>query len=178
MDFFEKVKKFLLEPSKTFDAVKGENLNEALRYYLSILAIYLAILVVFALIPSNPMMGFGNMGMIAGAGYKGIEGMIAIFMMFFIALIVPFIHGAIVHIFVYLVGGRKGITQTIKAFMYGVTPVLLLGWIPIIGFITVIWTLVLEIIGIRQLHELTIGRAILAMFLPVTQIAVMMYWYL
>ena len=49
--------------------------------------------------------------------------------------------------------------------MYGLTPNLLLGWIPFIGFIAGIWSLVIEIVGIRQLHELTTGKAILAIVL-------------
>jgi len=56
--------------------------------------------------------------------------------------------------------------QTIKAGMYGSTASLLFGWLPIINMIAVIWSLVTEIIGIRQLHEITTGRAILAMVLP------------
>ncbi len=74
--------------------------------------------------------------------------------------------GAFFHIFVYAVGGRKGITQTIKAFMYGQTPNFLLGWIPVIGGITSIWSLILFILGIRQLHEITTRRAILAVLMP------------
>jgi hypothetical protein len=46
--------------------------------------------------------------------------------------------------------------------MYGSTPGLLFGWIPIIGMIASIWSLVLEVLGIRQLHEITTGKAILA----------------
>lgn len=50
--------------------------------------------------------------------------------------------------------------QTIKAGMYGSTPSLLFGWIPVIEFIVLIWSLVAEIIGIRQLHELTTWKAV------------------
>ena len=49
--------------------------------------------------------------------------------------------------------------------MYGSTPGLLLGWIPVIGFIAGIWSLVLEILGIRQLHEITTEKAVLAVVL-------------
>jgi hypothetical protein len=41
------------------------------------------------------------------------------------------------------------------------------SWIPIIGFIAGIWPLVVEIIGIRQLHELTTGKAVLAVLIPI-----------
>jgi hypothetical protein len=44
---------------------------------------------------------------------------------------------------------------------------LLLGWIPLVNIIAAIWSLIVEIIGIRQLHELTTGRAILAVLIPI-----------
>jgi hypothetical protein len=176
MDFSEKVKGFLLEPSKTFDATKGENLNEAIKYYAVIAAIYsaiFAILLAFVGTLFGSMMGGRNLGMLMGAG-AGAGAAIIFFVLFMIlAIIGAFISGAILHIFVYIVGGRKGISQTIKAVMYGSTPGLLLGWIPIIGFIAGIWSLVLEILGIRQLQELTTGRAILAVLIPIIIIVIL-----
>jgi hypothetical protein len=170
MNFFEKVKGFLLEPSKTFDATKGENLSEAIKYYAVIAVIYstiFAVLLAFVGTLFGSMMGRRNLGMLMGAG-TGAGGAIIFFVLFMVlAIIGAFIGGAILHIFVYLVGGRKGLEQTIKAVMYGSTPGLLLGWIPIIGFIAGIWSLVVEIIGIRQLHELTNGKAVLAVLIPI-----------
>ncbi len=173
MDFFEKVKGFLLEPSKTFDAIKGENLSEAIKYYAVIAAVYsalfavlLALVLTFVGTLFGSMMGGQNLGMLMGAGAAG--SAIIFFVLFMIFTIIgAIVGGAILHIFVYIVGGRKGIAQTIKAVMYGLTPGLLLGWIPIIGFIAAIWSLVVEIIGIRQLHELTTGKAVLAVLIPI-----------
>ncbi len=170
MDFIEKVKGFLLEPSKTFDALKEEPLEEAVKYYAVIAAVYsafLALLLAFASNLVGNMMGFGNMGMMMGAG-AGIGVAIIFFVVFIIIAIAgAFIGGALLHIFVYIVGGRRGIVQTIKAGMYGSTPSLLFGWIPVVNFIAIIWSLVTEVIGIRQLHELTTGKAILAVILPI-----------
>jgi len=169
MDFFEKVKGFLLEPSNTFDAIKGENLSEAIKYYAVIAAVYsaiFAVLLAFVGTLFSSMMGGRNLGMLMGAG-AGAGGAIIFFVLFMIfAIIGAFVSGAILHIFVYIVGGRKGITQTIKAVMYGSTPGLLLGWIPVVNIITAIWSIVLNILGIRQLHELTTGKAVLAVLIP------------
>ncbi len=168
MDFLEKVKGFLTEPSKTFDAVKDEPLEEAVKYYAIIAAVYsalLALMFAFAGSLMGSMMGFGSLGTMMGAG-AGIGAAVILFVTFLVIMIAgAFIGGAILHIFVYIAGGRKGIAQTIKAGMYGSTPSLLLGWIPFIGFIAAIWSLVVEIVGIRQLQELTTGRAVLALVL-------------
>src|SRR3989337_1875312 len=98
MDFIEKVKGFLLEPSKTFDALKEEPLEEATKYYAILAAIYsalLALLLTFAGNLVGPMMGFGNMEMMKGAG-AGIGFAIIIFVALMIVLIAAaFIVGAI-----------------------------------------------------------------------------------
>ncbi|WP_245618846.1 YIP1 family protein [Methanogenium cariaci] len=66
---------------------------------------------------------------------------------------------------VYIAGGREGITETWKAVIYASTPSLLLGWIPVVGFVMWAWSLVLIIIGIRELQEMTTTRAVLAVFI-------------
>jgi len=169
MDFIEKVKGILLEPSKTYDSLKEEPLEEAVKYYAVIAAVYSALLALLDTFLGNltgdAMKGFGNMGIMMGAS-SGIWPIIILFLMYLIiAIVVAFIGGAILHIFVYIVGGRGGISQTIKAGMYGSTASLLFGWIPVISFIAMIWSLVAEIIGIRQLQELTTGKAILVVIL-------------
>jgi hypothetical protein len=170
MDIIEKIKGFLTDPAKTFNAVKQESLGEAIKYYAIIAAVYSAILaLMFAFMGAflGSMMGFGNAGRMIGAG-AGIGTAIIFFIVFLLSAIIgAFIAGAILHIFVYIVGGRKGIAQTIKALMYGSTPTLLFGWIPFIGLLAGIWSLILEIIGIKELHELTTGKAIMAVLIPI-----------
>ena len=170
MDIIEKIKGFITDPTKTFNAVKQESLGEALKYYAIIAAVYSAILaLMFAFMGAflGSMMGLGNVGSMMGIG-AGIGTAIILFIVFLLSSIIgAFIAGAIMHIFVYIVGGRKGISQTIKALMYGSTPTLLFGWIPFIGMLAGIWSLILEIIGIKELHELTTGKAIMAMLIPI-----------
>jgi hypothetical protein len=69
------------------------------------------------------------------------------------------------HLFVLAFGGKKGYGNTIKAFAYGYTPVFLFGWLPFVGMLFPVWALVLYIIGIRQLHQISTGRAIGAVLL-------------
>jgi tetratricopeptide (TPR) repeat protein len=146
MNFIEKVKGILLKPSKTFDAFKDETLARALKYLIIIAVIYSAI---FALI--------GDGGLIS-----------AFVSLSFSLVIITFLGGAFSHFFIYTVGGRKGVTQTIKTSIYASTPWLVIGWIPYIGSsIAWLWWLVLMIIGIRQLQEITTGKAVLAIFLPI-----------
>jgi hypothetical protein len=72
--------------------------------------------------------------------------------------------------------------QTIKAIIYGHTPRLLLGWIPFVGFIFMLWSLVLGILGIRELQEISTARAILAVaiavMIPLILIIIIAAWFM
>jgi hypothetical protein len=170
MGFWGKIKGFMVSPTETFNTVKEEGWGGSIGYFaklLIILAILIAVIIVAifaaiwgmieAFIPAEvPGLG-GFLGMAAG--------IIAVFML--ISIIIGGIIGILVgslwmHIWVYAVGGRKGVGQTIKSMAYGSTPSLVLGWIPFLGIIGVIWSIVVSIIGIRQLHEISTGRAVLA----------------
>jgi len=82
-----------------------------------------------------------------------------------------FITGSWAHLFVRAFGGRKGYENTMKAFAYGNTPALMFGWIPLVGPAFSIWALILDIIGIRQLHEIFTGRAVGAVLLGIAALA-------
>jgi len=158
MSLGEKVKGFLFNPTDTFNAVRAEDLGEAFKYFLILLLIF-SILFSFIMgtIMSLPL-GIG------GGGFLALISFILIFIEGFTAIIIGSLW---IHIWVYLVGGRKGLTQTMKAVMYSCTPAFVLGWIPLINIVGGIWTIIVEIIGIRQLHEISTGRAILAWLISI-----------
>ncbi|WP_298666087.1 YIP1 family protein [uncultured Methanofollis sp.] len=164
-DIIEKAKGFLMDPAETFRNAQSDDLGEAFKYFAIILAInsVLSGLLVMAGVGAAteiPGMALG----IAGSFASGIAAIVGTFIGGIIGL---FIGGIIVHIFVALIIGGNGIEQTIKALIYGATPGMLLGWIPFIGIIGGLWSLVLYIIGIRELHDTTTGKAAVAVLLPV-----------
>jgi hypothetical protein len=158
-NFVEKLKGFLLNPAETFQKSREDSLGATFSYYI-VLAIISAILVTLlytAVASLSPL-----------ASVPGFKGLFPAFIFVFLIIayiIGPFIGGAWVHLFVWLLGGRKGYIQTVKAMMYGATPSFLLSWIPLISIIGAIWTIILEIIGIRELHEISTGRAVAAVII-------------
>jgi len=159
---------FLRRPITTFRAVKDDTLSVALKYALICLAIFGAGtgLILGALVYLYFAVGgwlFADM-----PGYLGPPGPgywlvvpIAVGLSIVGGILFIFIGGAWVHLWVYLLGGRKGhgYVQTLKALIYGATPGYLVGWVPLIGlFVGGIWALVLTIIGLRELHGITGGR--------------------
>lgn len=155
----EKIQGFILRPVETFRAVRDETFGDAITYFVVLLIINAVLSAIVG------FLGFSAMGMpgsaIAGAG--GVGAMIAAFIIAVIAGIIGLIVGSIIlHIGVVVMGGHGGFMQTLKAAVYGLTPYYLLGWIPIIGALAGIWGLVIEIFGIRELHDMTTGRAVIA----------------
>lgn len=62
--------------------------------------------------------------------------------------------------------GAKGNWDTaLQAVAYGSTPSALLGWIPVVGFIGVIWSLVVQVIGLKTMYKTTYAKAILAVII-------------
>jgi hypothetical protein len=74
---------------------------------------------------------------------------------------------ALVHVGVRMVGGTQHpFTTTLRVLCYSIAPNVLQG-VPVVGGLVGIYTLVLEVWGIRDAHKLTTGRAIVAVLWPV-----------
>jgi hypothetical protein len=177
MGFGGKFTGFVRDPATTFQELKEETLGGALKYTLICLAIFG---VAAGLVSSLPFtltgvamreMWFGGasnpLGSILGGALSWIS--ITVGLSIVGGLLFIFIGGAWIHLWVYLLGGRKshGYRQTVKALAYGVTPMCVVGWVPLIGGLAGgIWALVVAIIGLRELHGMTTGKAIAAYLLP------------
>ena len=173
LNFWGKTKGFLGAPSNTFDDVAPEALGSALKYF----AIWAAIYAVLQTIVTYTLGGgifqaiTGLFGLNVTAVYdfnpvaSGLMALLGAFAGLFIS-------GSWAHLFVRAFGGRKGYRNTIKVFAYGNTPVFLFGWIPFVGGLFWIWALVLNIVGIRQLHEISTGRAVGAVLLSILTLVI------
>lgn len=76
------------------------------------------------------------------------------------------------HLWVYVCGGRKPHARTFIATAYSSTPVMLLGWIPVIGPVFALWMLVLLVLGLRECQEMSTQRAILAVFIAILPVII------
>ena len=155
------VKGFMLNPVETFQQSKNDDPGAVFTYFGLLLLLHAVLAALVSLLRIEVMPQYAGM----------FEGPAIPVMVFLVALvggcIITVIFAAWLHLWVYLLGGRKGIMQTINAVIYGHTPRLLLGWIPFIGFIFMFWSLALSIVGIRELQEMSTGKAILAVAIAV-----------
>ena len=164
----------MLIPTETFRAARPDTLGEGLKYGLVWLVIFgLLAAIIFTAIWAMMSAWLGAISPVAlpAAPGIGLAGLIFIMVIAF-GLISFIIGGAWQHLWVRVCGGMKGYTQTVKAIVYGATPGFVLGWIPFVGIIGAIWSIVVTILGLRELHEISTGRAVAAYLLSVAIIGV------
>ena len=85
-----------------------------------------------------------------------------------ILFVVLWVVSGIVHLFLLMFGARKyGYLTTTRVFCFSSGPTLF-EVVPFIGpVVGSTWSLVITIIGLREAHETTTGRAVAAVFVPV-----------
>jgi len=175
LSFGEKVKGFLGAPVNTFNNVEAEALGSAVKYFTIWVVIYTILrTIVFYTLERRVFQTLWNLLGLSDAPLYLYRFDPVIFALLAVlgAFAGLFISGSLTHLFVRAFGGRKGYANTIKAFVYGDTPFLLFGWIPFVGMLFWIWALVLNIIGIRQLHEISTGRAVGAVLLSMVALVI------
>jgi hypothetical protein len=177
----KKLKGFLMAPSETFKASKGDTLGAAFQYYAILLVIWTILAAIVAALMSHiafqdALIRLSNTGILGGlmakslanfSGFVTTMAVTAVYAFFLIALVGVFISGFLWHVFVLLfAGGNKDIVQSIKTVMYASTPFFILGWIPYIAIIGIIWYFVLLILGFAEMDEITIGQSVLVVIVP------------
>ena len=171
----EKIRGFLLQPVETFQKARGDDAAPVMAYFVVLLIFYglLSAIVSAAGIMMNPVPSMLKLG--SGAGDPVTVFFTVLFSVIIAWLFLVLIWGLWLHLFAYIMGARKGIMETEKAVIYGGTPFLILGWIPVIGMIIGgIWAIILTIIGLRELHQITTGKAVLAYVLALGVIFVIL----
>jgi hypothetical protein len=170
----ERIQGFLLRPSKTFDARKEDSFTDVFRYYISLLIKYaiLASLTGFLTLielmpePSIRVAGLYDAAILVSSGC-GKMGLFLFPVVLFLTSVVILMAAAIAaglwtHLWVHLAEGRNGITQTMNAVMHGATPFFVLGWIPHAALIGIVWSAVVQVIGLTQTQGIPAKRAVAA----------------
>lgn len=160
----ERINGFLWRPAETFEASKEETLSDAYVYCFPLLVIFSVLLaVIIGIVLANPV-AQSILGMRPDLELLKIITLMSVSGIILGGTVGVLIAGIWMHIWAYAFGGRNGLEQTIKVLLYAATPLLVLGWIPVIGTaIGAIWSLLLLLTGLMHLQGMYSGRAILAL---------------
>ncbi|MFB6089195.1 MAG: YIP1 family protein [Candidatus Aenigmatarchaeota archaeon] len=103
----------------------------------------------------------------------GLAGLFAIPFMLVSSLISGvisiFVIAAISHVLLIVVGGKGSYEGTLRVVAY-TTAFLLISWIPVLGILIGIYALYVVLIGYSNVHEISKGRALLALLIPMLAI--------
>ena len=180
MDIFQVIKRVVTEPTAYFRSVgKGkEQLGFAFGYFalLSLLNMLLGLLTSLMFFSAFfPLMQ--NMMSLLGASFPGMftGGALVRNALFSYAfgLGLSFLWAGLLHVWILLFGGKRSYAKTYELGAYAGTPALLLGWIPFLGFVGQIWSLILLIIGTQEVHGISRTKAILMYVLPLAVLFVL-----
>lgn len=155
--FWDNLKYLITQPETLFARIKNESPKYAITAYI--------LLTLAASILSSisgmffRQYGFGFFSFFSFFGLLGLIFPILV-------LAISFIHASITHAIVRGMKGTKGTGNTIKVFCYSLLPFSLLSLIPFIGSFSLIYSYILMIIGIAKVHNITRGRAAVAVLLP------------
>jgi hypothetical protein len=151
----DKMRGFLFNPSESFWKVAEEDVRDSLLYFL-IIAVFYAILSTVMTV-----MEVFNHPFLALFGFRFGIDRIELLLLKFLAVLVfswlfALVYSLLLHFWVWLIGGKKGIYQTVRSVLYSLTALMLIGWVPDIGPpVGLIWTVVVGIIGIEELQHLS-----------------------
>jgi len=167
-----KIRGFLFSPTISFRRTRDEQAGETITYLIA-LAVFYSLMSTLLMVLEIFLHPFAQLSNITPGPAEPLLIITWIVVILVFTLILAVIFGLFLHVFVYIVGGRKGVWQTEKSVFYSLTPMFVLGWIPLIGFVVGgIWSLILGIIGIRELHGLSDTKSAIAMILAIIVAAV------
>lgn len=160
--FIDSVKRVILQPSQFFSGIarNGDFLNP----------------LIFALICMEVTVILGGIIAIFGiSGNQSIGGLIGAMIFTPIAgAILLFIWAGILHLLVMLIvgSGNAGFEATFRTVSYSSTPALV-SWIPFIGALLNLYGIYLAIVGIREMHNTSTGKAALVVLIPVAVVLIL-----
>ena len=180
-EFVKNVKGFLMSPVEAFKQAGVKSLGAAYQYYAMLLVIFTVLYGIVTLaigafmfngyvqqVSMVPLIGKVLSAELAKFGaFVMVSQLLYVYMVFLALLFGVFLAGFLLHAFVILMDGKKGVKETLKTTMFAATPGLLLGWIPFICIIGWAWSFVLLILGFRDNNGLSFEKAVLVAVLPV-----------
>lgn len=180
-EFVKNVKGFLMSPVEAFKQAGAKSLGAAYQYYAMLLVIFTVLYGIVTLaigafmfngyvqqVSMVPIIGKVLSAELAKFGaFVMVSQLLYVYMVFLALLFGVFLAGFLLHAFVILMDGKKGVKETLKTTMFAATPGLLLGWIPFVCIIGWAWSFVLLILGFRDNNGLSFEKAVLVAVLPV-----------
>lgn len=170
MRFASIIPDILLEPSKFFTKLKSER---GFADSLTFLAVWLLLSVVLSTLVGYAIAPFTNELVTKFFGESAAEEPVpwefafAIGLGYPMGLLLSFLSAALLHVWILIFGGRANYEKSYQLYVYSMTPDLLFGWIPVVSFVSWIYSLYLLIVGTQKVHGIKQMTAVLMYVVPI-----------
>lgn len=84
-----------------------------------------------------------------------------------------FIEAAVLYVIYKVLGGKGSYEGTVRFLSYA-TAILVVSWIPIVGWIAWLYGIYLYIVGGMYVHDVSMGKSALAVLLPTILVLILM----
>ncbi len=169
-DLLLRVKRILLEPGRFFETLKKETGVKKAFFYLLVMGLWSSILglLVSLVWKVNPYDFILKMaGLPSVVPPTNMELILFSVLGYGAMLLLNFVVAGILHGWILLFGGKERYAKTYQLYIYSGTPGFVLGWVPFIGFFTLIYDLILLIIGTQKVHGISKTKSILMYVVPI-----------
>jgi hypothetical protein len=167
--YFDTVTVLLMKPSEAFTLMKREGgLTDPLLFVLIGGSASILVSVLFQ-IGLQSLVGLGGSNNVMNVFGGGVVVLILFLVLAPVLLALGmFVGSGILHLFLMMVGGaHRPFETTFRVFCYSWGAAYLFSIIPFCGgYVTPIYSVVLQSIGVSRAHETTMGKAVLAVLLP------------
>lgn len=154
IDILSKVKKILFSPKQFFnEIIKEKGIKQAFTYYFILSLVTLP----FFLLSQYFILQKIKPEIIVSLA------MVLLIVKYLINILIGIFIGAAIfhHIFVKNFGGAYGFEKTFQAIAYGMTPLILLEWVPYVNILTALYASILAVMGISKLQKIEIKKTTL-----------------
>lgn len=173
MGFWKTWKKVMFEPMEFFEKMpKKVSISDASKYYLKIHAMLLGALagvgLFFVAIFSTIFGIFGDKGVLLGGAFFGVYALVILIgipVMLLLFWGFMFVGAALLHVMATLFGSKERYTESVKIVCYASTPNLL-AFVPFVNSVVGIYSIVLQVMGVRKRHKLSIGKSVAVVLIP------------
>jgi len=177
MNIFKIIKKIIVEPNNFFKRVaKGKSQLKFAFGYFALLSLFRKVITtLFSIVLFSlflPMFSFLKPGLLGKLANTIPLQIFYAFLFYLLGLGFIFVTAGIVHLWIKLFKGTNTYSKTFELLVYSGTPSMLLSWIPFLGFIANIWSLILLILGTAQIHKMDRVKAVLIYVIPLIALMV------
>jgi len=174
LNHMQKLGLLFSNPTEFFDKVKENSIKNSFLLYLLTLLVVMAISAIFAFFLGR---------IIGGASIFSVSSFIGLIfypIMFGIGIVATFVYAGIVHLIIKMFHGKGNFVDTYNACAYSSIPASIISIVPFIGFLGIIYSIVLMSLGLSKYHEISKGKAAVSACIPILLFILFMVclWFL